>query len=445
MTVYYEATGAPEGGKRGISEAVRAEFELIEAAFAALGPPGSTALSLQYKFSTTTTAADPGAGYLRLNHATAASATEAYIDLVDTNGVTQTDLLAVLGASTSTVKSYMRIVKVDDTTVHRTYSVSALATPSGYRTPTITHVSGAGVFAQDDDIYIEIARTGDKGDTGTNTTPLTYTARTADTQLTAADFASSTRISLKWTSGTFSQTIVAAATVGANGWLPFHNSGTGIITIDPNGEETINGASTQKVYPGESGILVCDGTGFYTLGLAPRGTPLTLSTATASSSATVDFTLNPDFDDHIIIGRGVRPATDAASINVRTSTDGGSTYDSTAGHYDYGGIYLKVSSTPGTVGATGASAIQMTEQGTSNGLGNLTDEMVHFTLRIFKPAAAAYCHMLYDVSYTAADGDIRKVTGSALRKTAADVTNIRIYCSSGNISVGDFEYQVAKK
>jgi hypothetical protein len=58
--------------------------------------------------------------------------------------------------------------------------------------------------------------------------------------------------------------VTAAATLG-NGWYCFiQNTNTGLVTIDPNASETIDGATTASVYQGEKMRIVCNGTGFVT-------------------------------------------------------------------------------------------------------------------------------------------------------------------------------------
>ena len=60
--------------------------------------------------------------------------------------------------------------------------------------------------------------------------------------------------------------LLAAATLG-NGWYCYaRNNGTGIVTIDPNGTETIDGSTTITLFPGASCVIICDGSGFYTIG-----------------------------------------------------------------------------------------------------------------------------------------------------------------------------------
>lgn len=63
--------------------------------------------------------------------------------------------------------------------------------------------------------------------------------------------------------GTWTLALTSAATLAAGWWCWLVNDGTGVITIDPSSTQTINGALTQKLYPGENALLTCNGTLFY--------------------------------------------------------------------------------------------------------------------------------------------------------------------------------------
>lgn len=77
----------------------------------------------------------------------------------------------------------------------------------------------------------------------------------------AADFGLEITCSSTWTLG-----LTAAATLG-DGWYCYvRNIGSGVITIDPNGSETIDGATTLALKPGAVLMIHCDGATFRTFG-----------------------------------------------------------------------------------------------------------------------------------------------------------------------------------
>jgi hypothetical protein len=90
---------------------------------------------------------------------------------------------------------------------------------------------------------------------------LVRSTRTSNTILGTAD--ASTLIAI--TSGTFTQTFTAAATLGSGWFCYIQNAGTGDITLDPNGSETIDGLTSYIMYPGEARLVQCTGTAFNTV------------------------------------------------------------------------------------------------------------------------------------------------------------------------------------
>lgn len=86
-------------------------------------------------------------------------------------------------------------------------------------------------------------------------------ARSSNTILAAGDFARKITAT-----STFTQTLTAAATL-ADGWfVHYRNNGVGVITLDPNASELIDGATTLKLLPGESCTIWCNGSSFTTVG-----------------------------------------------------------------------------------------------------------------------------------------------------------------------------------
>lgn len=92
---------------------------------------------------------------------------------------------------------------------------------------------------------------------------LLRSARTSNTILSASDW----RLYVDVTSGTFTQTVTAAGTLGDGWYVDYGNSGTGTVTIDPAGAELIGGLSTLTVNPGEVYRIQCDGSNFNTIAL----------------------------------------------------------------------------------------------------------------------------------------------------------------------------------
>jgi hypothetical protein len=84
--------------------------------------------------------------------------------------------------------------------------------------------------------------------------------RTANTIIGVAD--RGTLIDI--TSGNFTQTFSTAVTLGSGWYCYYGNSGTGDITLNPDGAETIDGLASYIMYPGELRLVQCDGTAFRT-------------------------------------------------------------------------------------------------------------------------------------------------------------------------------------
>ena len=127
-----------------------------------------TAVALQYSFSTTTADAEPGDGYLRLDNATQNTATTIRIDNVDGSAIDQSTLLGTFDDSTSTVKGHIKLVKLNDPSKWIIFTVSSIASPSGYKNITVSVVasSAASPFSNADSLLLLFTRTGDKGETG---------------------------------------------------------------------------------------------------------------------------------------------------------------------------------------------------------------------------------------------------------------------------------------
>jgi len=94
---------------------------------------------------------------------------------------------------------------------------------------------------------------------------------------------------IDFTANSSTLSLTAAATLGAGWYVWIKNSTTQTsgdheITIDPNGSETIETSATRKLYRGQSMLLVCDGSNFFTISGGVHGIAIN-SEAHGSSSA----------------------------------------------------------------------------------------------------------------------------------------------------------------
>lgn len=117
-------------------------------------------------------------------------------------------------------------------------------------------------------------------------------------------------------------TITAAATLGNGFWCRFKNVNSGVVTIDPSSTEAIDGNATTIVPKFDSGILVCDGTGFHTLERPPI---VLLGSGNFSSSSSLNLVLPAGYAELDVNLSDVKPSA-ASTVMGCVSKDGGATW-----------------------------------------------------------------------------------------------------------------------
>lgn len=73
-----------------------------------------------------------------------------------------------------------------------------------------------------------------------------------------------------WTGGLGTLNLPTAVAAGDGWFVQVRNGGQGDLTIDPSGSELINAASTLRLQPGDSAVVVSDGVQWYTIGLGQQ-------------------------------------------------------------------------------------------------------------------------------------------------------------------------------
>lgn len=158
-----------------------------------------------------------------------------------------------------------------------------------------------------------------------------------------------------------------------------------------------------------------------------------ISTGTASSSATIDFTNLTGYSHYLIVVNNLVPATNGADLWVRVSTDAGSTWKSGATDYQY--QLLLATSTSVTAAQSLGAAQYLSSTGYSSTAANSGNGYFLITA----PAGGSYTTMEFRGTYLANGGNIRFYHSGAQYRASTTVDGIRFLMSSGNISTGVFK------
>lgn len=145
-----------------------------------------------------------------------------------------------------------------------------------------------------------------------------------------------------FTGGVATFALDTAATLGDDYFTMFRNDGTGTATIDPSASELIDGMVSMQVQPGESLMLICTGTKWYSVGYGrstlyqftqltkdvSAGGTITLS-ATEAANKLITFIGNPSTAVEVVVPAVVAvyytqsAISTAQTITLKTSAGSG--------------------------------------------------------------------------------------------------------------------------
>ena len=125
------------------------------------------------------------------------------------------------------------------------------------------------------------------------------------------------------------------------------------------------------------------------------------------------------FMDITVSADGVYPT-------LQTSSDNGSSYDSTSGDYDYTSIWGTEASTSVTGVGNAESTVQFSPS-PNNGVGNATGETCSMEWTIYNPAGTTQTLLECRQITVETDGAITQVWSAGKRESNADVDAVRIY------------------
>ena len=194
----------------------------------------------------------------RIIDVTPTGAFSIFLPPADETGVGQTILFNNLGPSTVTVKNsaggtLLSIAQGEQWQIYLTSNTTAAGTWRVFRYGAATAQAQASALAG-----FGLTAT---GSTLSQSTPVTL----FNTNYTAGG--SDRAKMFVWTGGLGTLTLPTAAGVGADYFVAVRNGGSGNLVLTPQGLDTINGAASLTLTPGDSATAVTDGTSWYTLGL----------------------------------------------------------------------------------------------------------------------------------------------------------------------------------
>ena len=178
------------------------------------------------------------------------------------------------------------------------------------------------------------------------------------------------------------------------------------------------------------------------------GTPaLTLlGTQVASNSVAIDFEslITSAYDEYEIHFHDLLPATDAQFLELLTSTDNGSSYDTSIG--DYSSSVEGTKSTQNTylseANASGGASIILSFNLTADAINNTTGQIASGKIIISNPLSTTKTLIRSEIIYISS-GNVDAlilVRALAQRKALEDVDAIRLLMQAGNIVSGTFKF-----
>jgi hypothetical protein len=237
--------------------------------------------------------------------------------------------------------------------------------------------------------------------------------------------------------------IAGGLTLGTD--LAVAHGGTGASTFTSNNVLLGNGTSAfQTVAPSTSGNVLTSNGSTWTSAAGASGGLVFLQGVTASNDATVNITTGMDstYETYLLLLNNVIPATDGTQLFLRTSSDGGSSFDSSAGNYRWA-QYREGDGGSSSSRSASDTEIELTDS--SQPPGSAAGESTSGTIYIYHPSNTAQTCIGYDMSYMASSGSIIRTGGAGLRTSAADVDAVQLLFASGNVESGEINlYGIVK-
>ena len=172
----------------------------------------------------------------------------------------------------------------------------------------------------------------------------------------------------------------------------------------------------------------------------PTGALTLLSTQTASSSASIEFTSGIDstYSSYVFKFINIHPATDQADFQFQGSTDSGSTYATTITSTSFRAYHNEAGSDTLLSYDGDRDLAQSTSfQHLISDIGNDNDQSGSGTLQLFNPSSTTFVkHFISTVNKYQGNNYNDNQFNAGYFNTTSALTNIKFQMSSGNIDDG---------
>ena len=393
---------------------------------------------LLYTFSTTTSDADPGAGVIRLNNGTLGSVSQIFIDdstAASGNPDVSAFILTWDDSTQTSDRGQVTITKKSAQQNFATYKISGASTDaSGYVKLAVTHVVSNGSFSNSDAVLVSFTRTGNAGSLADPMTTRGDVIIRDSSNATArlAVGSANTVLTSDGTDPSYAQVATAMIADDAVSLAKMASGTDGnLITYDASGNPA-------HVATGSSGqVLTSNGAGAAPTFQAAGGGLNHLTTATASSSASLDFTslITSTYDVYLIMLDEIMPATNAADLYLLLSGDNGSSFSSS--NYAYVTDTLTKHNHGDSVSRSSTSARGLAQIQLMNSAATNQGAGISGPIYLFSPLNTSLQPSLR-WSFIGNDNgvNLKVLDGAAKEETSSARDAFQIKFSSGNIASG---------
>jgi len=231
----------------------------------------------------------------------------------------------------------------------------------------------------------------------------------------------------------------------AGAWMRVIFDGALLLNYNATTNDVDTGADITTV-ANDSAIVYARSTSSYQVfyrrkdGTALKAYAKFLDSDTGASAASLTLTVGIDstYDEYLIKLTGITTDTDGATLWLRCSVDGGSSYDASGTDYLYATTYNDTAGATAAAGSTAADEIALSHNVANFHLGSATNEFCHAKIHMHNPSASTFHYFTYDVSYVtnAATGLLTRVVGTGQYAIATAVDAIQIRLSSTALITG---------